>query len=146
MEASTLASSSDHSSSLKPAATTWPSNVAVLGIFMDSEHVGDVAEHIRHVANEQACQLLALWRREVKRFPFCIVGGELNRRKAGVVGGLAADWPEALYLHAYARARFDCLAEGILGGFTSIWGLHLTDERRDAVRSIMATTQVMGHA
>jgi hypothetical protein len=125
------------------AGTRWPRDTAVVGIIIDAEHVEHVATIIRSTINEDACALLAMWRRQIGRFPFCVFAGQLHRRRAGLVGGLAADWQEALNLHAYARARFDSIAAQVTS-FSSAWGLHLTDERRDAVLAITAATQPVG--
>ena len=144
-EASSLASSTDpqHVLSTSPRL---PPNTRAIGIFVDSDHVGKVPRIIQHTNNEEACRLLSLWRREVCRFPFFVLAGQLGRHDGGIVGGLAADWQEALYLHAYARARLDYIAARG-ASFLSVWGLLLSDERRDAVLAIVAATQsVGGHA
>jgi hypothetical protein len=145
---SSSTSSSDDGSDLssRHRSAKWPSNVRVLGVFLDAEHVGVVSERIRHIANEQCCELLSLWRAQVQRFPFCVIAGQLERHDAGVVGGLAADWKEALYLHAYAKARLDWIAQRATS-FSSVWGLHLTEARRNDVLAITAAAQtVAGHA
>lgn len=120
-----------------------PPNTAAVGIFLDSEHVGDVPTIIQHTKNEDACRLLASWRRQVLRFQFIVLAGRLDCRDGGLVGGLAEDWPGALYMYAFVGTRLDSIAAQ-QAPFLSAWVMRLTDERRDAVLETLAVTQAVG--
>lgn len=117
-----------------------PSDVSACGLMLDPEHAEHVGALLRLCKNTEAIGLLAAWRRSVATLPFVIAAGRLDREHAGVVGGMAASWPDALALHRFAVKRLDDLAKRH-GRFTSAWVLLLTDERTASVRASITTGQ-----
>jgi hypothetical protein len=122
-----------------------PGNLRMTAVMADAEHVADVVKMIPVIKDEHALMLIGAWRRDLYRFPFLVMAGPMYRRGGGIVGGLAAQWEQALGLQRFALERLDELAQP--AGFTSMWCLLLTDERRDRVDALIAQWQpVEGHA
>lgn len=123
-----------------------PSNVRFMAIMADAEHQADVVKLIPVTTNERAIGLMGAWRRDLGRFPFLVIAGHLRRRDGAIVGGLAANWDDAILLHRFAVERLDEIAR-TGAGFTSLWILLLEESRRESVEELIAMSQpVEGHA
>jgi hypothetical protein len=109
-------------------------------VMLDAEHANKVGILIQTLKNERAIALAAYWRRNLDRWPFLVVAGELHQRDGGLIGGIGRDWSAARNLFTLACERHDDLAR-IHGDFSSAWFLLVTNERVDEIHEIVAEAQ-----
>lgn len=116
-------------------------STAAHGLMLDAEHADLAGKLLHRVKNDDAIALLSRWRRSRGEWPFCVVCGDLRRQGAGIVGGMAKDWPAARELFALASARLDEAAKQG-GSFITCWELLLDEERCAQVLEWIAQHQV----
>lgn len=122
---------------LRSAMIRFPDNLRGFGFIFDLEHLALVDE--LPIPN-QARLLLQLWREDSERFPFVVAAGLLVKN-AGVAGGLATSWDDALLLARMAMAQLDELACGAGSDFTSAWFPCLTEARKAQFTRMLAEVQ-----
>jgi hypothetical protein len=124
-----------------PGLRRLPPNTQMIGVMLDREHVAEAGSLIRAAKSANAIRLLTTWRSVTERFPFLVIAGYPHSPVGGIIGGIAADWAQAVQMYEMASARFDELANASGIAFTAVWLLRLTDDRQARMTALIAESQ-----
>jgi hypothetical protein len=108
---------------------------------LEAEHVALVPPLLEKVSNTEVRAALELWRKLRERFPFVVIGAQLEMVDSGAIGGFAANWPRAVRLFRYIRERFDELADDQEQDFSSVVFFALEPERQAEIATLVAQTR-----